>query len=145
MSEEPDDVVICVDENIKEVRHHLKDLGYPVFWLPSGTEDPKIHEHLCTQQTENPRRLVLITRDRDFRRWADRPYFLYIIDVPSLVLSGFELTMAVHNVLEQHLPNLLSCEEEQWFSLACKAIGIGEYPSDSEALWREKLLAEEPC
>lgn len=76
------DTMIAVDENLFGTIRYLEYSGYPVLRITRGTGDNSIHDKLENHANNKEIKVAFFTRDKDFLKYQDRSYYLYLITLP---------------------------------------------------------------
>lgn len=98
------DTLIAVDENLFGTIRYLEYSGYSVLRIGRGTGDKAIHEQLENHAHSHDLKVAFFTRDKDFLKYLDRTYYLYLITLPPTA-TQMEQARLIELTLEKDFPN----------------------------------------
>ena len=97
--------LLCVDENLFGTIPYLEYSGHLVLRIKRGTGDNSIHEQLDNHANGYPEdiKVAFFTRDKDFLKYQDRSYYLYLITLPASA-TQMEQARLIELALEKDFP-----------------------------------------
>ena len=98
------ETLIAVDENLFGTIRYLEYSGYSVLRIKRGEGDKAIHEQLENHAHTHDIKVAFFTRDKDFLKYLNRAYHLYLITLPPSA-TQMEQARLIELVLEKDLPN----------------------------------------